>query len=70
MLSRLHILPKYVGDIDDMYHVSLITFVSRNTSVGVCAFFTRIGGVVSPQVVLLVSQYQSLTTSCQSSAVK
>ena len=66
MLSRLPIRPKYVGDIDGMDHVSLITFVSRNTSVGVCAFFTRLGGVVSPQIVLLVSQYQSLTTSCLS----
>ena len=64
MLSGLYTRPKYVGDIDVVYHVSLITFVSRNTSVGVCAFFTRLGGVVSPQVVLLVSQYQSLTTSC------
>ncbi|KAI0217507.1 Solute carrier family 22 member 21 [Lamellibrachia satsuma] len=37
----------------NIYTCEVFPTVIRNTSVGVCAFFTRLGGVVSPQVVLL-----------------
>ncbi|KAI0215907.1 Organic cation transporter-like protein [Lamellibrachia satsuma] len=38
-----------------IYTCEVFPTVMRNTSLGVCAFFTRLGGVVSPQVVLLGS---------------
>ncbi|KAK2179680.1 hypothetical protein NP493_477g01038 [Ridgeia piscesae] len=37
----------------NIYTCEVFPTIIRNTSVGVCAFFTRFGGVVSPQVILL-----------------
>ena len=35
---------------------NVFLFYSRNTSVGVCAFFTRFGAGVSPHIIMLVRQ--------------